>query len=273
MPRLSADRHLPWYAPFRNISWRAGRVWQRNGDVFRATILVNFIPPMFEPVLYVLAFGFGLGSLVKNVDYQGETIPYLQFMVPGVVAVAIMFQAYFETTYASFVRMYYQRTFDAITATPLLVEDVIAGEWLWGATKSLAAATIMLGMLAAFGLLSWPWAFAVLPLALVGGLLFAALGLVTTALVPQIESFNLAIFLLIFPMFLFSGTFFPIDILPGWAMRIAQALPLTHVAYLVRGACLGRMPPHLAASLVYVVGMTIGASGLAVVLMRRRLVS
>jgi lipooligosaccharide transport system permease protein len=263
---------MPWYAVFRNISWRAFRVWQRNGDVFRATILVNFIPPMFEPILYVLAFGFGLGSLVRTVAYQGQPLPYLQFMVPGVISIAVMFQSYFETTYSSFVRMYYQRTFDAISATPLLVEDVIAGEWLWGATKSLAAGTIMLGILTAFGLVSWPWALWVLPLALVGGLLFSALGLITTALVPQIDSFNIAIFILIFPMFLFSGTFFPIDILPGWAVRVAQILPLTHVAYLVRGACLGWQPPHLAWSLAYVIGMTAAASGLAVILMRRRLV-
>jgi lipooligosaccharide transport system permease protein len=263
---------MRWSDVFRNISWRAFRVWQRNGDVFRATILVNFIPPMFEPVLYVLAFGFGLGSLVKTVEYQGRPLGYLPFMVPGVISVAVMFQSYFETTYSSFVRMYYQRTFDAITATPLLVEDVIAGEWLWGATKSLAAGTIMLGVLTVFGLVAWPTALWVLPLALVGGLLFSALGLITTALVPQIDSFNIAIFLLIFPMFLFSGTFFPIDILPGWAMRIAQVLPLTHVASLIRGACLGWRPPYLAVSFAYVIGMTIVASGLAVILMRRRLV-
>jgi lipooligosaccharide transport system permease protein len=263
---------MNWYDVFRNISWRAFRVWQRNGEVFRATILVNFIPPMFEPIFYVLAFGVGLGSLVKTVEYQGRTLGYLPFMVPGVVSVAIMFQAFFETTYSSFVRMYYQRTFDAITATPLLVEDVIAGEWLWGATKSLAAAAIMLIVLSVFGLVAWPTALWVLPLALVGGLLFSALGLVTTALVPQIDSFNIAIFILIFPMFLFSGTFFPIDVLPGWAMRIAQVLPLTHVASLLRGACLGWRPPHLGLSVGYMLGLTVVASGAAVILMRRRLV-
>jgi lipooligosaccharide transport system permease protein len=135
-----------------------------------------------------------------------------------------------------------------------------------------AASAIMLAILAAFGLVAWPSALWTLPLALVGGLMFSALGLITTALVPQIDSFNIAIFILIFPMFLFSGTFFPVDILPGWAMRVALVLPLTHVAYLVRGACLGWEPPHLAASLTYVIGMTIVASGLAVLLMRRRLV-
>lgn len=263
---------MSWIRIFRNISPRALRVWQRDADVFRTTIVVNFIPPMLEPVLYVVAFGFGLGSLVKTVPYQGAQIDYLTFMVPGVVCVAVMFWSYFENTYASFVRMYYQRTFDAILATPLLVEDVIVGEWIWGATKSLLASSIMMVMISLFGLVVWPAGLLVIPLALLGGLLFAALGLITTALVPQIDSFNLPIFIVIFPMFLFSGTFFPIDILPGWARVVAWFLPLTHLSSLIRGACLGQTPPQAVWSLLYLVVLTILTGAIAVVLMRRRLV-
>ena len=263
---------IRWYQVFGNISPRAGRVWQRDADVFRTTILVGFIPPLLEPVLYIAAFGFGLGSLIRTVPYHGRQIAYLPFMVPGVISVAVMFWAYFETTYSSFVRMYYQRTFDAIVATPLLVEDVIAGEWFWGATKSLMAATLMLVMIALFGLVHWPSGALIIPLAVLGGLLFAALGLITTSLVPQIDQFNLPTFILIFPMFLFSGTFFPIDILPTWAARVAWALPLTHISSLIRGACLGETPPYLFWSLLYLVVMTVVAAALAVLLMRRRLV-
>jgi len=188
------------------------------------------------------------------------------------VAVAIMFWSYFETTYSSFIRMYYQRTFEAICATPLLVEDVIAGEWLWGATKSVVAAALMLVAVSFFGLLSWPDVLWVLPLAALGGLLFSALGLVTTALSPTIETFNVPIFIVIFPMFLFSGTFFPVDILPTWAFWVALALPLTHVSFLVRGACLGTAPPWWIGNVAYLVAVTAGATVLALVLMRRRLV-
>lgn len=263
---------MPWYRVFGNISFRSLRVWQRDADVFRATILVNFIPPMLEPVLYIVAFGFGMGALVKTVPYQGQTVDYLPFIVPGVIAIAVMFQAYFETTYSSFVRMYYQRTFDAMLATPLLVEDVIIGEWLWGATKSIMAGTIMLGMVTLFGQVHWPTGFWVIPLALLGGLLFSGLGLITTALVPQIDQFNLSTFIVIFPMFLFSGTFFPLDILPSWAVKLAWVLPLTHVSSLLRGACLGIRPQYVAGSLAYLVLFTLVAAGLAVLLMRRRLV-
>jgi lipooligosaccharide transport system permease protein len=225
-----------------------------------------------EPVLYVLAFGIGMGSLIGSVAYQGRELAYLDFMVPGVLAVAIMFWSYFETTFASFVRMYYQRTFDAITATPILVEDVICGEWLWGATKSLLAGTLILMAVSVFGIVSWPSALLVIPISIVGGLLFAALGLVTTAVSPSIETFNLPTFLVIFPMFLFSGTFFPLDILPEWAMAIALALPLTHISYLVRAACLGITPPFLALSLAYLLAAFPLAAAVGFILMRRRLV-
>jgi lipooligosaccharide transport system permease protein len=263
---------LPWRRVFGNVSFRAWRVWQRDLDVYRTTWLVNFLPPLLEPVLYVLAFGLGLGSLIREVDYLGDRITYLRFMVPGVICVAIMFWAYFETTYSSFVRMYYQRTFDAILSTPLLVEDVIAGEWLWGATKSVLAATIMLVVMGAFGLVAWPAALLVVPLAALGGLLFSALGLITTAVSPKIDTFNLPIFVLVFPMFLFSGTFFPVDILPGWAYALALALPLTHVSFLVRGACLGVTPPLWIANLAYLVAVTVVTAALALLLMRRRLI-
>ncbi len=209
-----------------NVSRRSWMAWRRDLDVYLTTYKTNFLPPLLEPVFYVLAFGLGLGSLIKMPPYYGHEVSYLRFMVPGIASVAIMFWAYFETTYSSFVRMYYQKTFDAMIATPLLVEDVIVGELLWGATKSLVAATLMLGVLTAFDLAIWPYAGLVIPLAILGGILFASLGLITTAISPNIDSFNLPIFVVIFPMFMFSGTFFPVDILPDAAGVIAWCLRL-----------------------------------------------
>ena len=256
----------------RNLSFRALRVWRRDADVYRTNWKTEFLPPLLEPIVYVFAFGFGIGALVREVHYQGQAISYLHFMAPGIVAVAIMFWAYFETTYSSFIRMYYQRTYDAILATPLLVEDVILGELLWGTTKAVIASAIMLMVLTALRLVVWPSGLWVVPLAALGGLLFAGLGLVITSVTTDISQFNLPVFLAITPMFVFSGTFFPVDVLPRWALAVAWCLPLTHVSYMVRGAVLGIPIPDLVFHLLYVGGLAAALSMLALVLMKRRLI-
>jgi lipooligosaccharide transport system permease protein len=259
-------------AILRNVSLRSFRVWQRDLEVYLTNWKTEFLPPLTEPILYVFAFGFGLGSLIHSVRYQGRELTYLRFMAPGIVAVAIMFWSYFETTYSSFVRMYYQRTFDAILATPLLVEDVILGEMLWGATKAVIACLIMTVMLGALGLVSWPSALWVVPLAVVAGVMFSALGLVITAITQNISAFNLPMFLMVMPMFMFSGTFFPVTILPRWAAAIAWCLPLTHVSFLVRAALLGMPRGPLVWSALYVLVLAVVFSGLALRLMKRRLI-
>ena len=183
-----------------------------------------------------------------------------------------MQNAFFETTYASFVRMYYQKTFDAMLATPLTLEEVILGELCWAATKALLATTLMLAVIAPFGLVAWPAGLLILPLALLGGLAFAAAGMLFTALVPNIETFNLPVFLFITPMFLFSGTFFPLQNLPEWARLLALALPLTHLVTLARAATMGFAAPELWASLAYLLAFAGFGVPLALRLMRRRLV-
>jgi len=256
----------------RNISWRSTRVWRRNVDVFLVTLPVEGLPAIVEPVLYLTAFGFGLGRLIGAVPYQGQAIPYLRFLAPGTIAVAILFWSYFEMTYSSFIRMYYQKTFDAILATPLLVEDVIVGEMLFAGTKSVLAAAVMLSVISAFGLVSWPTGFLVLPIAALAGLFFAGVGLVVTSVVKNISHFNVPMSLFILPMFTFGGTFFPMDVLPSWAHPIAWCLPLTHVSLLVRAATLGIASPMAGVSVAY---LTIGAllfGTLALYRMKRRLV-
>lgn len=256
----------------RNLSSRAFRVWQRDADVYFTVWKTEFLPPLMEPILYVFAFGLGLGQLIDEVHYQGRTLHYLPFVAPGVVAVAIMFWAFFEASFSSYVRMYYQKTFDAILATPLLVEDVILGELLWSTTKAVIAAAIMLVVLTVMGLVSWPTGLYVIPIAMIGGLLFAGFGLVTTSMVKTISQFNVPIFVIIMPMFTFGGTFFPIDVLPPWALVIAWCLPLTHISLLARAAILGWWHPMVPVSLAYITIAAIFLAALALVRMKRRLV-
>jgi len=223
------------------IGMRFVRVWRRNLLVYRKTWTISFIPPLTEPLLYLAAFGLGVGRLVGTVRYGGGDIPYTTFIAPGLVAITIMQGAFFETTYSSFVRMYYQKTFDAMLATPLTLDEVIAAEILWGATKSVIGTILMMIAITPFGLLSYPVALLLIPIALLGGVVFASLGMLFTAIVPTIETFNLPIFLFITPMFLFSGAFFPIDTLPPVVLLIARLLPLTPLTDLCRSAALA--PP------------------------------
>lgn len=256
----------------KNISRRFGRVWQRNFDVYKATWKLNFIPPLLEPLLYLFAFGIGLGGMVKEVALStGGTVPYAVFIAPGLVATAVMNHGFFETTYSSFVRMYFQRTFDAILATPLVIEDVVFGELVWGATKAFFAGLIMLVVVVLFGLIPWHHAFWLLPVCAVGGFAFAALGMCFTAWVKNIEMFNLPVFLFITPMFLFSGIFFPIETLPGWAQGVASVLPLTHLVTSLRSLSLGVADAALARDIFLLTALALAAGGGSIVLMKKRL--
>lgn len=255
-----------------NLSRRLLRVWQRNLLVYRKTWKISFVPPLTEPLLYLSAFGVGLGGMVGKLAYGNTDVGYTAFIAPGVIAINIMQGAFFENTYSSFVRMYYQKTFDAMLATPLTLDEVITGEILWGASKAVIGTVLMMAVVSLFGLLQYPHALLLLPAAFLGGLAFACAGMICTALVPTIETFNLPIFLFVTPMFLFSGTFFPVSNLPVWAQVVAQALPLTHLVELCRSLALGHISN---ASLVAVLYLTVWSAvlfPLAVLGMRRRLV-
>jgi lipooligosaccharide transport system permease protein len=257
---------------FPRISRRFFRVWQRDLTVYRKSWKVSVLPPLLEPLLYIAAFGIGLSGLVGNVDYQGRSISYVDFVIPALLATTIMYNAFFETSYNSFVRMYYQKTFDAMMATPLTMPEIITGEISWAATKSLLSAGLMLPVISAFGLLNFPRSLLILPLAVVGGLAFGATGMFFTSIVRGIETFNLPVFLFITPMFLFSGTFFPLDQLPGWGQAVAMCLPLTHLVLLARGATLGMWHPILFLSLVYILVYTLILLPWSLIKMERRLI-
>jgi lipooligosaccharide transport system permease protein len=270
--RLSRNSLLP------RLTYRVWSVWRRNFDVFKKTIFVNFLPALLEPILYLAAFGVGLGALITG-TIEGSS--YIQFIGPGLISIAVMYGSFFECTYASFVRMYYQKTFDAIIATPINLDEVIAGELLWGATRATINGTIVLAIVAAFGLVSSPLALLVPVLAFLGGLLFASLGMCFTALATNIDFFNFPSFLFITPMFLLSGTFFPLTVLPSVLQTAALAvLPLTHLVGLTRGLVLGRMesflgfsPEVLAGlSIVWMLFVALFFFVLSIILMRRKLI-
>jgi lipooligosaccharide transport system permease protein len=251
-----------------DITGRAWHVWRRDRDVFMKTYKTNFIPPFLEPVLYFLALGFGLGAFITAID----GVSYAKYIAPGLISISIMYSAFFECTYGSFVRMYYQKTFDAIVATPLTIDETIAGEIMWGATKSMINGSIVTLIILLFGFASLSHVVLIIPLAFFGGLMFASLAMLFTSLVPNIDSFNFPFFLLITPMFLFSGTFFPLSILPEGGQVLAQFLPLTHVVTLARGITFGALEFGHLASVAYIAIASLIFFVVSIKLMKRRLV-
>jgi lipooligosaccharide transport system permease protein len=252
-----------------SISGNVRTVWLRNADVFRKTWTVNLIPPFIEPFLYLLALGFGLGGFVGQIS----GVPYITFIAPAIVAISVMNSAFFECTYGSYVRMYYGKTFDAIIATPVSLEEVIAGELLWGAAKSVIYTALMFPVLIMFGVLSLPASFLLIPFAFLGGLLFACIAMCFTSVTPSIDALNYPSFLFITPMLLFSGTFFPLTILPPGLQVFANVvLPLTPVVNICRGITFAALFPGLLFNFIWILVVTAFLFVLSINLMKRRLI-
>ena len=249
------------------LSWRFIRVWQRNRDVFFR--LWHSEAPGFvaEPIIILLAMGLGLGAYVGLVDGQ----KYIEFIAPGIIASYAMFSASFECTYGSFVRMEYQKTYDAIIATPLNIEDVIAGEIFWGATRSFMTGTVILAIAAAFRLVPSPWASVIPVLAFLEGIMFASIAILFTSFVPAIYSFNYYFTLFITPMFFFSGVFFPLSSFPEIVQTLSWIAPLTPVVHLTRALINGEFHLDLLWALALIIVLTALFFSISLVTMRRRL--
>ncbi len=261
--------NIQGYLKIPSISIRAFKVWQRNRDVFMKDIKLNFLPPLLEPMLYLIALGFGLGKFVESIN----GVPYVVFIAPALIAVSVMYASFFECSYGSYVRMYYQKIFDAIVATPLTIDDVIAGELLWGATRSMINASIMVPVIGIFGLIDLKYSLLIIPFAFFGGLLFAAIGMCFAAVTPNIMSINYPVLLFITPMFLFSGTFFPIDVLPLPVQYFATAfLPLTHIVNVIRSLAFGVIDSSLLFGIIWVLIVGSILIVISINLMKRRLV-
>ena len=251
----------------RMFSRRSFRLWQRNRDVFFRLWPSEAPVALIEPVLLLLAFGVGMGAFIGLID--GEK--YINFIAPGMVAAYAMFTASNECSYAAFLRMEHQYTYDAILATPLNVEDITAGEIFWGATRAVMTGGIVLGVAAGFGLVHSWWSLLILPIAFVEGILFASIALFYTSIVPSIYSFNYFFTLFVNPLFLLSGVFFPLSAFPEVFDTISWFTPLRPVVELVRGAFKGEMPDNLWMAIGIIAGYILVFFGITLVTMRRRL--
>src|SRR2546423_4301266 len=213
----------------------AGAVWLRNARVFSKLWRGALLPTFLDPFLYLLALGFGLGTYIASIN----GIPYKEFIAPGLIASAAMWSAAFETTYNVYFRMNELRLYDNLLSTPVEVQDLVAGDLAWSASRATVYGIVVLIVVAAFGLISSPWAILIPPFVVLGGLCISVIGYTFTSLIPKIDLYSYFFTLVITPMFLFSGVFFPFDRLPGWVEAVAWLTPLYHLGALTRGMANG----------------------------------
>lgn len=213
----------------------AAAVWVRNAVVFSKLWKGALWPQFLDPLFYLVALGFGLGTYVASVN----GVPYEDFIGPGLIASAAMWAASFETTYNVYLRMNETRLYDNVLATPVEVQDLVAGDLAWSSSRAALYGTSFLIIVTAFGLVSSPWAIVIPFFVLIGGLCFSVIGYTFTALIPKIDLYSYFFTLGITPMFLFSGIFFPFDRLPTWAEVVAWFTPLYHLVEITRGLATG----------------------------------
>lgn len=216
----------------------AARVVGRNARLFAKHLRGSLLPQFLDPLFYLVALGFGLGTYVAHIN----GVPYRDFIAPGLIASAAMWSASFECTYNVYFRMNETRLYDAVLSTPIEVPDVVAGDLAWSAVRATLYGTVFLIVVTAFGLIHSWWALAIPPALIVGGLCFSAVAYTFTALIPRIDLYNYFFTLGITPMFLFSGIFFPFSRLPAWAEVAAWLLPLFHMVQVTRGLADGPGP-------------------------------
>ena len=243
-------------------------VFARNFLVWRKLLGPAIVLNFGEPVIYLLGLGIGLGALVGDIG----GLPYLVFLASGIVASSAMISVSFEGMYSVYTRMVPQKTFDAIMATPLDIDDIILGETIWAAFKGLLSAVAILIVAALLGAVPGGWtALWALPVVFLLGLAFAGPAIVMTAIADNYDFFNYYFVLVVTPMFMLSGVFFPIETLPEWMQAAVLILPLTHAIEVIRPLIVGEPVEHLLAHLAVLAGFAVVAYYIAVALVRLRL--
>lgn len=255
--------------PAAPLRFRFVPVYLRNLLVWRKLAVPSIVGNIADPLIMLVAFGYGLGRWLQEVD----GVAYIVFLAGGTVCMSAAMAASFESLYSAFSRMHVQRTWESIMNAPLELDDVVVGEWLWAATKSLVAGAVILVVVFVLGISREATLILVLPVVALAGLAFSAIGLCFNALARGYDFFTYYFTLVITPMTFLAGVYYPTSQFPGWLAAISAALPLTAAVELARPLVLGRFPQHALINVAILVAYTAVAFRLALVLTRRRFAS
>ena len=257
-----------WRAPALSARWWP--VFLRNFLVWRKLALPSLVGNIAEPLMWLVAFGYGMGALVGQVQVGGQGVPYILFLASGSICMSAMNAASFEALYSAFSRMHVQKTWDGIMNAPVSLDDVVLAEMLWAAFKALFTVTAILGVMLALGISHSPKLLVAWPVLLFVGIMFSSIALIFNALAKGYDFFTYYFTLVLTPMMFLSGVFFPREQLPPIVRAISDWLPLTNAVELVRPLFMDQWPAHpLRHGLVLVV-TTVVAFWVALALTRKR---
>ncbi len=245
-------------------------VFLRNLLVWRKLAIPSLVAHIAEPLMWLVAFGYGVGALVGTVPLHGQPVPYILYLASGSICMSAMNAATFEALYSAFSRMHVQKTWDGIMNTPVGLRDVLLAEMLWAAFKSLFSVTAILGVMLALGISRSPMLALALPALLLAGVTFSCMALIFNALAKGYDFFTYYFTLGLTPMMFLSGVFFPRDSLPPWLQQLSDWLPLTQAVELVRPLFLGQWPADALRRLAVLAAYAVVAWVIALALTRRR---
>jgi len=248
------------------LSPRCLPVVQRNLLVWKKLAIPSLLGNIAEPLIILVAFGYGLGALVGRV---GE-LPYILFLASGSICMSTMYAASFEAMYSAFSRMHVQKTWEGILNAPVALDDIVFAEMLWAGLKSLFTAIAIALVLVVLGISREPTLVLALPVLFVTGLTFSSIALVFNALAKGYDFFTYYFTLVLTPMTFLSGVYFPIDQMPGWLQAVSAVLPLTAAVELVRPLVIGQWPVEWLRPLAVLAGYAAAGYWIALVLTRRR---
>jgi lipooligosaccharide transport system permease protein len=245
-------------------------VFLRNLLVWQKLVIPSLIGNIAEPLIWLVAFGYGMGALVGHVQVAGETVPYILFLASGSICMSAMNAASFEALYSAFSRMNVQKTWDGIMNAPVSLDDIVLAEMLWAGFKALFTATAILFVMLALDISHSPKLIAAWPVLFLVGIAFSCIALIFNALAKGYDFFTYYFTLFLTPMMFLSGVFFPRDQLPHAIRVVSDWLPLTNAVELVRPMFMDRWPDDALRHLLVLVAYGIAAYWVALALTRRR---
>jgi lipooligosaccharide transport system permease protein len=251
---------------------RALMIFHRNLLAYKH-YWIAFVSGFFEPLFYLVAVGFGVGQFVERVPYGNADLEYAVFLAPGLLAASTLNGAVFDGFFSPFFKLNWMKTYDGIITTPVGIPDIAVGEIVWALMRGTIYGAGFLVVMLFLGLIQSAWALLALPAVMLSAGALSAGAMILTGVTKEISALEKVMTLIVFPLFLFSGTFFPVDLYPTYLRPVVMSTPLFHSASLLRDLTTGQVAVATMGHVVYLGAMFVIAAAFAVRLMRRRLVS